>query len=128
MAELVRIEPALFRADEAWFIYDNGRQYLRKREPAEPVARSSLPFPMIAKDTIEPTRGPDGRMHESLSSYRRSLRPDGNPQGERYIELGDESMKTVEQPIDRRQRRDDIKAAIEDVRNGRVPPLTVLED
>jgi hypothetical protein len=128
MPTLIRIEPALFRADEAWFIYDDGRQCLRKRTPAEPAARSALSFPQIRRDRIAPCRGMDGKMHESLSSLRRTYRADGNPQGENYIELGGESLKPVERTFDRKERRDDIRAAIEDVKNGRVPPLTVLED
>lgn len=128
MAELLRIEPALFRQDEGWFIFSDGRKCLRKLERPAPAARSSFPAPMIRRDSIDPCRGPDGRMHESLSSYRRSLRADGNPQGENYYEIGNEELKPDLPKFDQKARRDDIKAAIEDVRNGRVPPLTVLED
>ena len=87
-----------------------------------------LNAPAVLSDNIPPTRGPDGRMHDTLSGYRRSLRPDGNPQGERYIELGNERVKPVEHTFDRAQRREDIKAGMMDVKYGRVPPLTVLED
>ena len=124
MAELIAIEPALFRQDEAWFVFDDGRKCLRKRERGDAV-RSA---PAIIRDQIEPCRGADGRMHDSLASYRRSLRPDGNPQGERYIELGSESLKPDLPKFDRKARRDAIRAGIEDVRNGRVPPAAVLED
>lgn len=97
--------------------------------PCGSAARRVLVAPRVARsDSIDPIRGPDGRMHDSLSSYRRSLEPAGNPQGERYHELGTEKVKPIERTFDRGQRRDDIKAAFEDVRNGRVPPLTVLED
>ncbi|MBB4642364.1 hypothetical protein [Rhizorhapis suberifaciens] len=122
MANLVRIEPSLFRADEVWFVFDDGRKCLRKTTPPEVPARSDFPCPMIRRDSIDPCFGMDGRMHDSMASYRRTLRPDGNPQGERYIELGNESLPHVEQKIDRQQRRDDIKAAIQDVKYGRVPP------
>lgn len=129
MAQLVRIEPATFRPDEqAWFVMDDGRKYLRSTVEKSPVARSSFPAPMIKRDSIDPCRGPDGQMHDSLASLRRSYRADGNPQGENYIELGNESITPVEHKFDRAERRDNIKAAIEDVKNGRVPPLAVLED
>jgi len=78
-------------------------------------------------DAIEPIRGADGKMHDSLSGYRRTLEPGGNPKGERYLEIGNEEMPVVTKDFDRKQRRDDIKAGIEDVRNGRVPPPVALE-
>lgn len=92
------------------------------------ASRRLVTAPRIKSDYIEPTRGADGKIHESLSSYRRSLEPGGNPQGERYIEIGNEEIKPVEHKFDRKQRRDDIKAAIEDVKNGRVATPVVLED
>lgn len=128
MAELVAIEPALFREDEAWFIFSDGRKCLRKREPRAEPARSHLGFPSIRRDTIDPIRGADGRMHDSLSSYRRSLEPSGNPRGERFIELGNENLPTIEHKVDRKQRRDDIRAAMSDVRNGNVPKPVILEE
>lgn len=129
MAKLVRIEPALFRADESWFVFDDGRRCLRKTHPPKPAARSSFPTPMIRRDSIDPCRGADGRIHDSLASLRRSYRADGNPQGENYIELGTEPLPEPTPPtFDRKERRENIKAAIEDVKNGRVPPLAVLED
>ena len=53
----------------------------------------------------------------------RSLLPQNNPKGERYYELGNDTIP-VERPVhDRKAVRDAIKAGMEDVRNGRVPPL-----
>jgi len=127
MAELLRVEPSMFCAGEAWFIFDDGRKLLRRTERAAPP-RSSFPTPALMRDSIDPCRGMDGRMHDSLSSLRRTYRPDGNPQGERYDEIGNEELKPVTHTFDRAQRRDDIKAAIEDVRNGRVAQPVILED
>jgi hypothetical protein len=128
MAELLRVEPSLFNRGEAWFVFDDGRRCLRRidREPAP--ARSSFPTPALMRDSIDPCRGMDGRMYDSLSGYRRTLRPDGNPQGERYTELGNEELPVAPNTFDRGKRRDDIKAAIEDVRNGRVAKPVILED
>lgn len=86
-------------------------------------AKRLISAPRILSDHIEPCRGPDGKMHDSLSGLRRSYRPDGNPQGERYLEVGDQTIKETPKTFDRKQRRDDIRAAIEDVKNGRVPPI-----
>lgn len=128
MATLLRVEPALFNANEAWFIFDDGRKMLRRIDRKPDPARSSFPTPAIMRDSIDPCRGMDGRMYDSLSGLRRTYRPDGNPQGERYNEIGNEELKPVTHTFDRAQRRDDIKAAIEDVRNGRVAQSVALED
>ena len=129
MANLVAIEPALFRADEAWFVFDDGRKCLRKINQPEPVARSNFPAPSIRRDSIAPCLGMDGKMHDSISSYRRTLKANGNPQGETYIELGNESLTPVKHEFCRKQRRDDIRAALADVKAGKpiAPPVT-LED
>lgn len=120
MAELVRIEPALFREDEAWFIFSDGRKCLRKTTP-RPERRTA---PAILRDGIDPTWGADGRLYDSLSALRRTYRPDGNPRGEWFHELGStEELKPQTYEFDRAQRRDDIKAAIQDVKYGRVPPI-----
>jgi len=128
VAELLRVEPSKFCAGEAWFIFDDGRSCLRRIDMAPEPARSNFPCPMIRRDNITPCMGMDGRMHDSLSSYRRTLKADGNPQGENYIELGNDSLSPVTYDFDSDQRRDDIRAALQDVKNGHVPPLTVLED
>lgn len=128
MPTLLRVEPSKFCAGEAWFIFDDGTQRLRRLDKGEPdPARSDFPCPMIRRDSIDPIRGPDGRMHESMSSYRRSLRPDGNPQGESYLEIGNEELKPVEHKFDRKERRDDIKAAIADIKAGKpiAPPVAL---
>lgn len=122
MAELVRIEPSRFCAGEAWFIFDDGRQFLRKVDRESAPAASAFPTPSIRKDSIDPCRGMDGKMYDSLSGLRRTYRPDGNPQGERYHEIGNTELTPQTYDFNRKERRDDIRAAIEDVRNGRVPP------
>lgn len=88
-------------------------------------AQRLIVAPMLARsDAIDPIRGADGRMHTSLSSYRASLRPDGNPKGERYVELGDQELPPFKAPeFDRKSRREAIKAGIADVKAGRVPPV-----
>lgn len=123
-------DPSWLEAGKVWVEVGPGRRRLVDLNRPEPIkpARSSFPAPMIRSDSIAPTRGPDGRMHDSLASYRRSLLPENNPQGERYFELGDQELKPNIPQFDRAQRRDDIRAAMEDVKNGRVAPPVTLED
>lgn len=84
---------------------------------------------MVRSDNITPRMGADGKLHDSLASYRHSLTPEGNPKGERYFELGaGEKLTPKTYDYDPKQRRDDIRAALEDVKNGRVPPPVMLED
>lgn len=124
MAEVIRIEPSLFRpSEEAWFVMSDGRRLLRKITPPDPVARSDFPAPSIRRDAIEPCRGADGKVYDSLSAYRRTLLPQNNPRGERYYELGNDTIPVETPKTDRKAIRDAVKAGIEDVRNGRVPPL-----
>lgn len=88
------------------------------------VAKRMISAPAVRSDCIEPTWGADGKQHTSMQSYRNSLKPDGNPKGERYLELGDQELPKFEAPkIDRKKRREAIKAGIQDVKEGRVPPV-----
>lgn len=79
--------------------------------------------PRILSDYIAPCLGADGKMHDSLASLRATYLPSGNPRGERFYELGDQKIENKPPEFDRKQRRDDIKAAIQDVKYGRVPPI-----
>lgn len=124
MAELIACEPALFNEDEIWLVFSDGRKLLRKRSLLS-QERVRPNFPMIGRsDTIDPVRGADGRMHTSLSTYRATLKPDGNPRGERFLELGNDELPPFKAPeFDRKTRREAIKAGIADVKAGRIPPV-----
>lgn len=87
-------------------------------------ARRLISAPRIRSDVIEPRMGADGKLHDSLGSYRHSLTPEGNPRGERFHELGDQELPAFKPPeANRRERRDAIKAGIADVKAGRVAPV-----
>lgn len=123
-------DPYWLETGRVWVEVAPGRKrliHLDRPEPA-PVARSSFPSPSIRRDSIDPIRGADGRMYDSLAGYRRSLRAEHNPQGENYVEIGNEELKPVEHKFDRKERRDDIRAAIADVKAGRVPTPVALGD
>lgn len=80
--------------------------------------------PRVLSDYIDPCMGADGKMHDSLASLRATYLPSGNPRGERFLELGNDKIPDAPpKKFDRKQRRDDIKAAIQDVKYGRVAPI-----
>lgn len=81
----------------------------------------------VISDSIDPVFGADGKMHDSMASYKHSLTPEGNPQGERYHIVGDDKLPEYKPPkFDKAQRREDIKRAVADVKYGRVPPPKVV--
>lgn len=86
------------------------------REHRVKMGASSLSCPYFRQDTIDPCMGMDGKMHDTLSGYRKTLLPSGNPKGERYVELGNDSLPDFKAPkFDRKKRREDIKRAISDI-------------
>lgn len=124
-------DPYWAEQGKAWIEYAPGKRRLVDLNAPQgvPVARSSFPAPALLKDSIEPCLGMDGKMHDSLSSYRKTLRADGNPMGETFTEIGNESLTPVEYKFDRAERREDIKAALADVKAGKpIPAPVVLED
>lgn len=88
------------------------------------LARRLISAPRVRSDVIDPRIGADGKLHDSLASYRHSLTPEGNPKGERFLELGDQELPAFKPPeFNRKDRREAIKAGIADVKAGRVPPV-----
>lgn len=91
------------------------------------VATKLITAPRVVSDCIDPIYGADGKMHDSMKSYKHSLTPEGNPQGERYHIVGDDKPPSYSPPkFDKAQRREDIKRAVADVKYGRVPPPKVV--
>lgn len=109
--------------EKRWYKLPNGGEVYR----ASPVPRSSgsgssFPCPRIINDHIEPTWGADGKQYTSLSAYRRTLKADGNPRGEEFIEYGNEPIPEYKPPVfDEAARVEAIKHAIHDVETGNVP-------
>ena len=95
MGNLIRTEPSLFRDDEAWFIFDNGRRCLRKIDrPAE-----GNRGPVIMSDYIDPVQSQaDGKTYDSKSALYRTYRADGNPQGIAYECVGNENITDFKRP------------------------------
>jgi len=63
-------------------------------------ARSDdLPVPNVITDSIEPVQSmADGRYYSSKAALRATYKPSGNPQGESYIEVGNEATKPYTPP------------------------------
>jgi len=95
----------------------------RRRKPRAPVARSGLPCPMLVRSFAEPVQSmADGKYYDTPRDLERTYRADGNPQGEEYIALGNETMQTTEYVPDANQRRDDLRQIMNDVTTGNLPP------
>lgn len=108
--------------EKRWYTLEDGRQVYRAVPSREEKKMGAFPCPRIIRDEIEPTWGADGKQHTSMSSYRASLLPSGNPKGERFIEYGNEAIPTYEPPVfDEAKRVEAIKYAIHDVESGNVP-------
>lgn len=108
----------------AWFNLGNGRQVYRKvKEP--PEFRSSLPTPTVLNDTFdEPVQSmADGKMYTSKAAMRASYLPSGNPQGQRYIEIGDDknySKRSTERlKPDEARITEAVERAYADLQNGK---------
>ncbi len=55
-------------------------------------------------------------------------RPDGNPAGKEYIEVGNENISDFKRPErDRKADRAAIERAISDVENGNAPPVLTTD-
>lgn len=109
--------------EKRWYELPNGRSVYR----AVPSSRSSgsgseFPCPRISSDNIEPTWGADGKQYTSMAAYRRTLKADGNPRGEEFIEYGNEKIPEYKAPeFSKAERVESIKKAIHDVETGNVP-------
>lgn len=111
-----------------WHDLGNGRQVLRKVKDRT-VARSNLPCPMLIASFPEPVQSAaDGKWYSTKAGLARSHRASGNPHGQDFIELGNESMPWVEHKTCEKELRNDIRAAQADVKAGKLPEIVTLED
>ena len=76
--------------------------------------------PHVIRDEMSPLRNmADGKMYTSKSLFRQATRDAG------CVEIGNENViqQRKQVPLDRRQRREDIRRAIHDLRDGRAPTI-----
>ncbi|CDP50700.1 hypothetical protein [Devosia sp. DBB001] len=113
----------------AWFDAGNGRRVYRRVTAEVPKARSSLACPQVIRAFAQPVQSmADGQWYDNPRDLSRSHRANGNPHGIDFIELGNEEMPFVEHKTDERQLRDDIREAMQDVKEGRLPEVLHLQD
>lgn len=109
-------------AEYRWYDLGNGRQVMRKVKDPKP-ARSSLAMPMIVGAFDRPVQSmADGKYYDTSRDLERTYKADGNPFGQEFIPLGNETIKAPVYTPDPKKRRDDIRQAIQDVKSGNVSP------
>ena len=112
----------------AWFDCGNGRKVYR-RIPEPKPGRSDLPMPMLVRDFAEPVQSmADGKWYTSKRALAASHKASGNPHGQDFIELGNETMPWVEHQTSETELRDNIREAMQDVKEGRLPDVLQLTD
>lgn len=110
-------------AEYRWFDLGDGHQICRKVKEPERSARSGLAMPMIARQFDKPVQSmADGKYYDTPRDLERTYKANGNPSGQEFIALGNETLKPAEVKADPKQRRDHIRQAIRDVKSGNVSP------
>lgn len=95
----------------------------RQRKARIAPQRSGLACPMLVRSFSEPVQSmADGKFYDTPRDLERTYRADGNPRGEEFIPLGNETIKTTEYVPDAHERRDHIRQAMHDVVTGNLPP------
>lgn len=95
----------------------------RQRRARGPVQRSGLAAPMLVRAFAEPVQSmADGKFYDTPRDLEKTYRADGNPRGEEFIPLGNETLKTTEYVPDATERRNDMREALRDVMTGNLPP------
>lgn len=121
-------------ADYAWIELENGRSAYR-RIRHEPSKRSHLPCPMVISDSFDaPVKSmADGRMYTSKAALRATYRPDGNPRGIAFEEVGNDAFYCNPAPKPRpKPDRAAIKEAVQKaeaaISSGDIPPEARIPD
>lgn len=113
----------------AWFDAGNGRKVYRRVRTAGPSARSDLGCPQVIRSFPQPVQSmADGKWYDNPRDLSRSHRASGNPHGVDFIELGNEEMPWVEHKTDEKKLREDVREAMQDVKEGRLPEVLNLPD
>lgn len=109
-------------AEYRWYDLGNGRQVMRKVKEEQP-ARSNLAMPMIVGAFDRPVQSmANGKYYDTSRDLEKTYKADGNPFGQEFIPLGNETIKAPVYTPDPKKRRDDIRQAIQDVMSGNISP------
>ena len=93
---------------------------LRNGEFIEKTKASSFDAPQVISDEMPALRHmADGKYYTSKHRFRAATRAAG------CVEIGNEKVIGPRKPVqlDRRQRREDIRRSIHDIRDGRAPSI-----
>ena len=96
---------------------------IRDGQLVEKTAQMEADAPNVIRDEMDSLRHmADGKHYTSKAKFRQATRDAG------CVEIGNEAVIKPKQPVtlDRRQRREDIRRAIHDVRDGRAPRIEQL--
>lgn len=112
----------------AWFDKGDGRQVYRKvRVPR--ANRSDLPMPHVIGSFAQPVQSAaNGQWYETKAGLAASHKASGNPHGIDFIELGNEEMPWVEHQTSEAELRADVRNAVQDVKEGKLPDVLMLDD
>lgn len=106
----------------AWFDCGDGRKVYRRVHEPKP-GRSDLSAPMLIRAFSEPIQSmADGKWYDNPRDLERTYKASGNPRGEEFIPLGNETLKFPDVVPDPKERRADLRQALEDVKSGNVAP------
>ena len=95
------------------YVIRNGELVLKTLENSSSVTN-------VIRDEMMPLKHmADGKMYTSKARFRQATRDAG------CVEIGNENVIQPRKPVqlDRRQRREDIRRAISDLRDGRAPTI-----
>lgn len=98
-----------------WVDIGMGRSVYRKIEQEPIEARSDFPSPMVISDTLDqPLKSmADGKYYTSKSALRATYKPSGNPQGNSYVEVGNEVQPITAGPkIDNKKIDESLQRAM----------------
>jgi len=96
---------------------------IREGVLVEKTRQSIDEAPSVIGDEMDSLRHmADGQYYTSKAKFRQATRDAG------CVEIGNEQVVTRRKPVqlDRRQRREDIRRAIHDLRDGRAPSIQQL--
>jgi len=111
-----------------WFDRGDGRQVYRKVPEGRSTARSDFATPMVISDFAEPVQSmANGKWYTSKRGLSASHKASGNPHGQDFIELGNESMPWVEHKTSEAELRNDVRHAMADVKAGKLPEVVSLD-
>jgi hypothetical protein len=64
----------------------------------------------------------DGKWYDNPRDLENTYKASGNPRGEEFIPLGNETLKFPDHVPDPKERRADLRQALHDVKSGNISP------